>query len=171
MALRTCNECGNQVSASAKSCPQCGAKGKALVGSREKGIFGKALLAFFGLSIVITAATEVMNPSTPETAEEEAYRARVQERNVNIVTYARSLKAAMRNPHSVSFDRVLTNGDGSLVCFSYRAENGFGGINRERVAFSPAGGSQERRVVKTICSDKDMKDVTRLVQPLIASFG
>lgn len=44
---------------------------------------------------------------------------------------AYALKARMRNPDSIVFERAATNSDGSLVCFVYRAQNGFGGMNRE----------------------------------------
>ena len=42
---------------------------------------------------------------------------------------------AARNPDSVSFARVGVNEDASLVCVQYRAQNGFGGMNVETVAF------------------------------------
>lgn len=90
---------------------------------------------------------------------------------MNIVTYARSLRGTMRNPESLAFDRVTANGDGTLVCFDYQAQNGFGGVNRERVAFSPAGGSRKSKVVKMICSDKDMQDVTDMATAVIKTLG
>jgi hypothetical protein len=42
---------------------------------------------------------------------------------------------AARNPDSVSFAYVGVNEDASLVCIRYRAQNGFGGMNVDTVAF------------------------------------
>jgi hypothetical protein len=42
---------------------------------------------------------------------------------------------AARNPDSVSFAYVGVNEDASLVCVRYRAQNGFGGMNVDTVAF------------------------------------
>lgn len=62
MPLITCNECGNQVSETAKACPQCGAKGKALTGPKKLGTLG-VMFGIFGVSIVIAGATNMNPPS------------------------------------------------------------------------------------------------------------
>lgn len=63
MPLITRNECGNQVSGTAKACPQCGAKGKALTGPKKLGTLGKVMFGIFGVSIVIAGATNMNPPS------------------------------------------------------------------------------------------------------------
>jgi len=62
---------------------------------------------------------------------------------------------------------MFTSDDGKITCFKYRAENGFGGTNREWAAFSPAGGQNEGPALKIICRDKGMKNVTDVAVPLI----
>jgi hypothetical protein len=171
MPLITCNECGNQVSGTAKACPQCGAKGKALTGPRTTGALGKIFLVLLGVGVLGAGITSLTNPPIQPTPQQRAETSAAEQRNMNIVLYARSLKAAARNPQSVEFDRVIANGDGTLVCFDYRAQNGFGGMTKERTAFAPNGGSQERRVVRTICSDKAMQDITDEALSLIKTLG
>jgi hypothetical protein len=168
MALMTCHECGNQVSASAKACPQCGAKGKALIGppvKKQIGTTGKVVIggvvAMLAIGGMLSAQSH--SPAPEQQTEHDAN----DRRNTNIVLYAKSLQAAARNPESVIFERVLANQDGTLTCFKYRAENGFGGTNREWAAFTPAGGATQGSAVKMICHDKVMRDVTAAAVPLI----
>jgi hypothetical protein len=52
MALINCKECGNAVSDSAKSCPQCGVK---IAGGSGFGTMAKIGIAVFILFIIITA--------------------------------------------------------------------------------------------------------------------
>lgn len=170
MALITCSECGNQVSGTAKACPQCGAKGKALTGPKKQlGTTGKLIIAGLVAAVAIGAMTTNQGgqPSPQQSAADEATKARM----VNVVTYAKSLTAAARNPDSVVFERVLANGDGSLTCFKYRAQNGFGGTNREWAAFTPRGGQTRGAAVKVICEDKDMEDVTDSAIQMIKLMG
>lgn len=182
MALMTCHECGHQVSTSSQVCPQCGATGKALTGSlpaRERRSWRKVALLVAGISVFGALISAVMAPekgseASSETSLEGSAKLannRDKERNVNIVMYAKSLKAVARNPESLEYEQVLTNEDGQLVCFHYRAQNGFGGTNREWVAFSPAGGSTDNATVKMICRDKVMKDVTGILVPLIKAIS
>lgn len=135
--------------------------------SKQSRIVGFGWLAF--LFVVIGFAN--LNPSGPAISGHKAPDETANDRNTNIAMYARSLKAAARNPDSIVYDEVLANGDGTLVCFKYRTQNGFGGMNRDTVAFSPAGGAQDRKIVRTICRDKVMKDVTDEAVQLIKLLG
>jgi hypothetical protein len=135
--------------------------------SKQSRIIGFGWMIF----LLLVAGLSQANPSGLPTAEHKAPDEAASKRNTNIVMYARSLKAAARNPDSIVYDEVLANGDGTLVCFNYRAQNGFGGMNRETVAFSTAGGAQDRKIVRTICRDKIMKDVTEEAVQLIRLMG
>ena len=42
----------------------------------------------------------------------------------------------MREPDSVRWQQVATNDDGTIVCVTYRARNGFGGMNLEHATFA-----------------------------------
>lgn len=170
MALITCSECGNQVSGTAKACPQCGAKGKALSGPKKQlGTNGKLVIGGIVAAVAIGAMTT--NQSSPPSPQQQAANEATKARMINVVTYAKSLTVAARNPDSVVFERVLANGDGSLTCFKYRAQNGFGGTNHEWAAFTPRGGQTRGGAVKAICEDKDMQDVTDGAVRMIKLMG
>jgi hypothetical protein len=53
-----------------------------------------------------------------------------------------SLKNALRDPDSFKLERAFTTMDAKYACVLYRAKNGFGGMNREHVVFTEAGGDQ-----------------------------
>jgi hypothetical protein len=85
------------------------------------------------------------SPSAPRTeAEERAYVAE-HEANENArlakdvawaTTYAKALRSTMRNPASFELNQVLVMQDNS-ICFTYRAQNGFGGMNVGQAVLSP----------------------------------
>lgn len=49
MALKSCRECGKQVSEAAKTCPQCGIE-KPFISGAEK--LGSALVAWFWIIVI-----------------------------------------------------------------------------------------------------------------------
>jgi hypothetical protein len=48
----------------------------------------------------------------------------------NSMAAAVQLRDSMRIPDSLILEEVWANEDGSVICFKYRAQNGFGGMNR-----------------------------------------
>lgn len=46
-----------------------------------------------------------------------------------------ALKKSARNPDSLVIEAATASDDGKTVCLSYRAQNGFGGMNRETLVF------------------------------------
>jgi len=65
------------------------------------------------------------SPAPAQTAEEKAEDKFL----VSAVMGAKSLKAAMRDPDSFKLESALLMGNGDAVCYSYRARNGFNGMN------------------------------------------
>jgi hypothetical protein len=47
-----------------------------------------------------------------------------------------TLKSMMRNSDSFVLESALIMSDGQTVCYTYRSENGFGGMNRENAVLS-----------------------------------
>lgn len=41
----------------------------------------------------------------------------------------------MRDPDSLVFERITTTRDAKVICIAYRSRNGFGGMEREGIAF------------------------------------
>ena len=112
-------------------------------------VLGLFALGMVGLSFI--------PEPTPEEAKKyaaiEKHNAGIEKRNAEIETankleaakdsirrnLARAAKSvitdAARNPDSVSFSYDGVNEDATTVCVRYRAQNGFGGMNQEYVAF------------------------------------
>jgi hypothetical protein len=82
---------------------------------------------------------------------------------------AMKLRASMRNPGSFTLVQVLTMDDGA-VCYTYRAQNGFGGMGLGSAALSPSGLlmtneiSGFRRLWNKECARKNGEDRTFLVK-------
>jgi len=121
----------------------------------------KILLGLFGLSVLFhllganpsekteAVKKEAVTSETPEQKAEQLQKKveQLQESRRQGLAWAAktSIKDAARNPDSVSFSFVGVNKDASTVCVEYRAQNGFGGMNQEYIAFhnGKAGKSAE----------------------------
>ena len=89
------------------------------------------------------------------------------ERNVTAALGVASIRAAARNPDSVTFESVLITKDAS-TCYTYRAQNGFGGMNREHAVLLPKAKylRTSAAVWNAHCAHKQGADVTFLVATL-----
>lgn len=70
-----------------------------------------------------------------------------------------AIKNAARNPDSVSFETVYTDKQGSVVCVVYRAQNGFGGMNKEMLAVDENGAHQNSSFWNKHCVGSDFYEV------------
>lgn len=172
MAMITCGECGGSVSTEAKTCPNCGASRK--VFRRAAGTkkpmpwlkkIGIAFGVMFGVSLVGGFAASVSG--TKPSAESESAQNK-QQKHMTYQAYlaAKAVKASLRNPDSLSFEQILANDDGSVICLTYRAQNGFGGMNIEHVMFKDGDPSQSHASWHAHCAGKMLNDVTA-VQSMI----
>lgn len=114
MALIACKECGNEISRRAKNCPKCGAKPK------RTSFLVKLLFLIFGLSILGQINGGNHAPAHVDKFAELRARAHRGE-------YA--LERTMRNPDSFKISGVAGNTKTGTICYEYRAQNGFGGMN------------------------------------------
>lgn len=160
MALITCQECGNDVSTDAKTCPKCGVKVCVPVGK-----IGKLLSFVVGLGVIIAAiqdyerkTTEVAKTPAQKAAEEQARNADAQ--RVSTASAAlKSIQNVLRNPATVQWGDVLVNKDASIVCIDYRAQNGFGGFNHEAVLFINGKPKRDLALWNKHCAEKPLFDV------------
>lgn len=81
---------------------------------------------------------------------------------------AASLYRAARNPDSFKLETALGMPDGT-ICFVYRAQNGFGGMNRENAVLPPNAKSltTSASVWNKRCANKTGDDVTRNAETLM----
>ena len=170
MAMINCGECGASVSTEAKSCPACGANRKVFrrpAGAKKPMSWPKkigiAFAAMFGLGLVGQIITGGANPNSQGESPQEKQKTH---RDYLAYLSAKALKASLRNPDSLSFESILANDDGSVICMTYRAQNGFGGMNIGHVVFKNGEPSESHASWHGNCAGKLLNDVTA-VQSMI----
>ncbi len=130
-----------------------------------------AMVLFSIINAMINGPTE---PTKPAAAPEKTAEELRHEKEVTVATVAaKSIKTALRNPDSFVLVSALVM-DSGAVCLDYRAQNGFGGMNREQ-AVVPANTTKLlgtdtqgfRTAWSTNCAGKTGRDVTYLVNQYI----
>lgn len=159
MALIQCRECTKEISSNSKACPHCGSPTP-----RPIGIIGYLVIFIVGWSVFRCNFPEKRATSEPPiSAEQAAINAeisRIKEKRFDRVVFVlASIKAATRDPNSLSWVSVLANDDASVVCVTYRARNGFGGMNVEHVVGSALGISTSASAWNKSCANRDMHDM------------
>ena len=129
------------------------------------------MVLFSIINAMINGPTEpTKQAAAPEKTAEELRH----EKEVTVATVAaKSIKAALRNPDSFVLESALVM-DSGAVCLDYRAQNGFGGMNREQ-AVVPANTTKLfgtdtqgfKSAWRTHCAGKTRRDVTYLVNQYI----
>jgi hypothetical protein len=91
----------------------------------------------------IAAGVSGTNPTARTETAQEKQKAH---RDYQAYLAAKALNGSLRNPDSLSFEQILVNSDGSVICMTYRAKNGFGGMNVEHVVFKDGTRARVMRV-------------------------
>ena len=73
------------------------------------------------------------------------------------------LKQIVRNPDSLVIEQANASDDGKLLCVTYRAQNGFGGMNRETGTWYDGAPHPDAAYWNKHCT-QPMRDVTFVVQ-------
>ena len=84
------------------------------------------------------AAAGPSSPTTPVSQAEQKKKAKEEAQFQAGAAGAKSLMDAMRNPDSFKLSSALFMDDG-VVCYEYRAQNGFGGMNVGHAVLTPKG--------------------------------
>lgn len=131
MAMVNCKECKAEISSKAEACPKCGAKVKH--SSRGCGPFVAVIGLFF---VVIMVAGIIRGPSdTSAAAPEKPAESQSNEKGTRAQTLMYVVKKSLRNPDSMKVESVIVT-EALAVCATYRAQNGFGGMNVEQAVMS-----------------------------------
>jgi hypothetical protein len=127
--------CGKQLDNSAKICPGCGKTFRVTSG------FTKFVGGFILVLVICGVIGAIMSP-TPSTpvvsAAQQAANQKDEAAFQRAVAGAKQLRNAMRNPNSFKLGETLIMDDGA-VCYDYRSQNGFGGMNVGHAVLSPSG--------------------------------
>lgn len=161
MALVNCNECGKEISDQADACPNCGSKPTK---TSALGVFVTIVLLVIVIGGILGGNDKIKkSPEEQRAADEQNQRiARAQ-------LGANALKTAMRNPDSFKLEQALLVGQTGAICYEYRAQNGFGGMNRDQAVLTKVGnlvsGSDRSfdRVWKDNCADRTGVDFAKYV--------
>lgn len=133
MALTACKECGKEISTKAEVCPHCGAKPK-----KKTSMFTWIVAGFIGFAALGALLSEPSEKSSasrsaPKTKSPEELR---YDKNLKrAAVAAQALRKSMRNPDSFVLEQALAM-ESNTICIEYRAQNGFGGMNRGRALLS-----------------------------------
>jgi zinc-ribbon domain len=169
MSLRPCKECGQQISSDAKVCPHCGKK----QGSRPRHEVGcLAIIGVVALFAIIGSLKDHHGQDTPSPAEQAAAAAN-DAQFAHAAAGAKILHDSARNPDSFKLVQVLTMSD-RTACYTYRAQNGFGGMNVGYAVLSPTNEFKTDEMQgfhvlwNKLCAHKSGTDRTQAVAYAIA---
>ncbi|MEG3153304.1 hypothetical protein [Sphingomonas sp. RB1R13] len=165
MAMMACGECGSAVSSEARSCPGCGVDRKIFrraAGDHKRVSLPKKLGIGFAVLVGVGVLTQGSAPPAINAAAAADDPAVKQEKARDYAAYlsARALKASLRNPESLTFKSIRASDDGSVICMTYRAQNGFGGLNLEHMLVKDGDPTQGAAAWNRNCAHKMLFDVT-----------
>jgi hypothetical protein len=98
----------------------------------------KATIIVFGIFSVIGLIGAIISPPSPSPRKTAAQEQKDEATWETALLMANALQKSMRNSDSFKLTSVLFMNDGS-VCYEYRAQNGFGGMNVGQAVLSPKG--------------------------------
>ena len=135
MSLVACTECGNQISNSAKACPNCGHElPKPSTAKRIR----KWVLYFIAFTVVmqiigVMTGTKKSFPSAESKDKKPTLNRMVADCEVN---WELAFKSKMRDPDSLDWDRKNAEfgmyKDKTVIAVPYRAKNGMGGMTLDK---------------------------------------
>jgi hypothetical protein len=186
MAIVHCRECKREVSSEATACPHCGVPRQVNQAS-GCAVLIVACVAIGGITLLIKqcdgaetsespAVTADPSPgpvssNTESTAASPSPAEQARSATLNAGALAvEFLRRNMRNPDSFSLDDA-TLLDSGTFCFTYRGQNGFGGMNVEHAVmneksstFEAEGQPDFETAWRHHCAGKPGEDVTDEIQ-------
>jgi hypothetical protein len=129
---------------------------------------GVGCLGLLAIGMVMAAlGRHVSAPETATAAAKAAPDPRQAEKDLQARTAmaaGAALKSTARDPDSLVIESGLASDDGKLLCVRYRARNGFGGMNREAVAFSNMKPVTGASFWNAHCANRTLNDLTATVK-------
>lgn len=130
--------CGQSVPPNSKFCPHCGRR----VTQPAVKFLALVLFLVIVLAIVGMGTVMFMGPSTTPIVASQSNKVSQPDEDARAqraVVGARLLKKSMRNPDSFKLTSALIINATGTVCYEYRAQNGFGGVNAGEAVLTPKG--------------------------------
>lgn len=156
MALIKCKDCGADVSKSAKTCPQCGAKMPAKTSTFTILV---ALLIAFGAYISLTTPSAPPAPPVQKTSAQLAAEKKEADDFQRAVMALRLVRNNMKNPASFSPTLVGITAAGA-ICIEYRATNAFNAIVPGRFVVAGTSSGDSAAAWNQHCANKSVTNFT-----------
>jgi len=124
MADKICRNCSMMIPGDAKNCPYC---------RKSQSVTAKNLIALLAVIFILFTCGMIQEKYGPITSAPQPSQAapapdKSKDNTNRALAGALTLKNAMRNPDSFKLASV-TAMDSGTVCYQYRSQNGFGGMN------------------------------------------
>jgi hypothetical protein len=147
---------------------------RAIVGDRGQNIIGPLVKRFAHLgkiaeykaSFIAGAADTQKDADARQSATDDDKKRRADLRLSAVLLATKILKENLRNPASADWISVNSNEDGSTVCMTVRAQNGFGGMNIEHYAVVDQKFSESATTWNKSCAGTGFYDLTPTVKLL-----
>lgn len=123
-------------------------------------IFLFAIIATAGRHAPTTGKPDPSATDTPKPAAADPHQAELELQQKTALTAGEALKSSARDPDSLVIEQGLASADGKLLCVRYRARNGFGGMNRDAVAFFNSVPHDSAAFWNSHCANRSLEDVT-----------
>ena len=143
MALIPCQECKQEVSTEAKTCPNCGAKVKKPKKPMSRNM--KILLGILGVGFIVSVNLDVDKKKESEkqriaamTPEQKAASEKRITQQAVAAEVAKKIKNAMKDPEAFELKSLIVKPNGT-ACYEYRAKNSFGAILPSSAVLSSKG--------------------------------
>lgn len=166
MALTKCEECGNDVSTRAKTCPQCGAEVTKRHSKMQWIIIGLATIGIVSCianeqtksDLVASENAAIEAKKSPEQkAAELAKKAKNEAEFQRVVTGAKAIKQQAKNPESFKLNSAILMKDGA-VCYEYHATNSFNAVVPGVAVLTKSKVTQTNEDWNKFCGGKSGKD-------------
>lgn len=156
MALVKCKSCGTEVDEDIDKCPRCESLGP----KRSKRVRWILLAAMAVIVVVFAIGYYVNFYNVKERPYEEIVKERHEDRlSQRGVAAALLLRTRLDNPESMTVDKALSNQDGSVLCFEYRAQVKTGGQKSGKAAFVDGELYQDAAAWKLFCVGKSLHKI------------
>lgn len=138
--------------------------------SSKLGCFGLAAVAFIVICMIVgshrpsAGGNSVAEATDPSPEKPDPHKAERDLQGKTALAAGMALKSSARDPDSLVIETGLASGDGKLLCVRYRSRNGFGGMNREAVAFFNSVPHDSASFWNKHCANRTLNDVTDQVK-------